>query len=506
MPPKVPTIRGQPSLLDKWAPPAPTGAVTETIDSTVVWRRCAPKNEDEQRSAVLHYKSKAMQPFRDALADGMELTSVEISLLCPMSKTRIQVPARGADCRHVECFDLDTFIRKATSDKARRDPSGDCPYANCRSKPTGSSLQIDWWLYHVLIDSSLGSVKKIVVTPDGAVLPAPDRTEAMEAIVVDGLSQMPTQMQFAPVTRVKTEPGLSESSPASRSRDQGSVQRWSNPAPADGTSLLVSPPRLPAVSVPSPPEEEDVEMPRINSAIVVNWHLPSDVNDLPSLTARPSAAANFAPDGNGTQSLQRDGSGGNSSPCGPLLGVPYCCVCGREFGDSTVFFSQLSTTRPSPFEDVTCCGVTTAVRSAPHRYREDATPPQHGSMFTITQLPDQGTTIAAVDPGWLGRLTATDLAGINSGLCQGGVFIMTGASSWVCEETLSKSEQQYVAAVLRDGAMGQFTVDESRRKGPWVPYRSGGMTQGGGGGNGSPAVAALSRRRDLIPPRFLPPR
>jgi len=34
----------------------------------------------------------------------------KISLKCPITKSRIRLPARGHECKHVQCFDLEAYL------------------------------------------------------------------------------------------------------------------------------------------------------------------------------------------------------------------------------------------------------------------------------------------------------------------------------------------------------------------------------------------------------------
>ena len=38
-------------------------------------------------------------------------TSLRVSLLCPLSKARIQIPCRPTTCNHLQCFDASTFLQ-----------------------------------------------------------------------------------------------------------------------------------------------------------------------------------------------------------------------------------------------------------------------------------------------------------------------------------------------------------------------------------------------------------
>ncbi|MGH0186772.1 UNVERIFIED_CONTAM: hypothetical protein FKN15_022447 [Acipenser sinensis] len=43
--------------------------------------------------------------------DGVEQTAIKVSLKCPITFRRIQLPARGHDCRHIQCFDLESYLQ-----------------------------------------------------------------------------------------------------------------------------------------------------------------------------------------------------------------------------------------------------------------------------------------------------------------------------------------------------------------------------------------------------------
>ncbi len=47
----------------------------------------------------------------DAEDEEPMATVTRLSLRCPLGMTPIQTPARGKDCQHLQCFDLDTFLR-----------------------------------------------------------------------------------------------------------------------------------------------------------------------------------------------------------------------------------------------------------------------------------------------------------------------------------------------------------------------------------------------------------
>lgn len=76
--------------------------------------------------------------------DGLMVSSMKVSLRCPLALTRIMTPVKGRKCQHVQCFDLDTYLHFA-----RRSSKFDCPVCN---KPTAqpSKLIISPYIQHAL--------------------------------------------------------------------------------------------------------------------------------------------------------------------------------------------------------------------------------------------------------------------------------------------------------------------------------------------------------------------
>lgn len=59
--------------------------------------------------------------------DGIETTLDKVSLKCPITQRRITIPARGRDCKHIQCFDLESYL-KLNVDKG----TWKCPVGQCR--------------------------------------------------------------------------------------------------------------------------------------------------------------------------------------------------------------------------------------------------------------------------------------------------------------------------------------------------------------------------------------
>ncbi|XP_077377608.1 zinc finger MIZ domain-containing protein 2-like isoform X2 [Festucalex cinctus] len=76
--------------------------------------------------------------------DGVEQTAIRVSLKCPITFRRIQLPARGHDCRHIQCFDLESYLQLNCERGTWR-----CPVCNKTALLEG--LEVDQYMLGILI-------------------------------------------------------------------------------------------------------------------------------------------------------------------------------------------------------------------------------------------------------------------------------------------------------------------------------------------------------------------
>jgi len=79
---------------------------------------------------------------QDAESDVSTL-SLEVSVICPLGKCRMQTPARPRSCTHLQCFDVRTFLMM----NANR-PSWMCPV--CHKEAQFTDLQIDGYFSEII--------------------------------------------------------------------------------------------------------------------------------------------------------------------------------------------------------------------------------------------------------------------------------------------------------------------------------------------------------------------
>lgn len=66
---------------------------------------------------------------------GLECISLWMQpLLCPLTRERLVVPARGCRCRHIQCFDLEAYL--VTSARATFQQRWRCPICDCPLPPS----------------------------------------------------------------------------------------------------------------------------------------------------------------------------------------------------------------------------------------------------------------------------------------------------------------------------------------------------------------------------------
>jgi len=91
-------------------------------------------------------------------SDDISMDSLKISLLCPLSRTKLVTPVRSRNCRHFQCFDLLSFL---SMNEER--PNWKCPI--CNSQISYDSLAVDRYFLEI-VDNS-GEANEIELLPNG---------------------------------------------------------------------------------------------------------------------------------------------------------------------------------------------------------------------------------------------------------------------------------------------------------------------------------------------------
>ncbi|KAJ5491593.1 hypothetical protein N7539_003160 [Penicillium diatomitis] len=116
---------------------------------------------------VVELKSRKIIPKEQVIremknrADDSDIvaTSSIMSLKCPLSTLRIQVPCRSIVCTHNQCFDAASFL-----ELQKQAPTWTCPV--CSKSTSFESLQVDQYVSDIL-DSTSRDTESVVVEPNG---------------------------------------------------------------------------------------------------------------------------------------------------------------------------------------------------------------------------------------------------------------------------------------------------------------------------------------------------
>ncbi|KAG7290296.1 hypothetical protein NEMBOFW57_000295 [Staphylotrichum longicolle] len=180
-----------------------------------------------KESVVAEITKKAGDP--DVVA-----TSQNLSLKCPLSYMRLNLPCRGVSCNHIQCFDATSYLQLQ-----EQGPQWLCPIC---SKPTPfEQLAIDEYARQILAQTS-DSIEQVTIEPNGewavpgakkvTATPNPDASFVDDDdVVISEVSKTAGRSTAAPsVVSVPTPHLATPTSVASR--DTSAAPRSSNKRPA----------------------------------------------------------------------------------------------------------------------------------------------------------------------------------------------------------------------------------------------------------------------------------
>ncbi|XP_052467972.1 zinc finger MIZ domain-containing protein 1 [Carassius gibelio] len=102
--------------------------------------------------------------------DGVEQTAIRISLKCPITFRRIQLPARGHDCKHVQCFDLESYLELNCERGTWR-----CPVCNKAALLEG--LEVDQYTWGILNALQNSEFEEVTIDPSCSWRPVQIKSE-----------------------------------------------------------------------------------------------------------------------------------------------------------------------------------------------------------------------------------------------------------------------------------------------------------------------------------------
>ncbi|XP_032869938.1 zinc finger MIZ domain-containing protein 1-like isoform X2 [Amblyraja radiata] len=102
--------------------------------------------------------------------DGVEQTAIKVSLKCPITFRRIQLPARGHDCKHIQCFDLESYLQLNCERGTWR-----CPVCNKAALLEG--LEVDQYMWGILAAIQNTEFEEVTIDPTCSWRPVPVKSD-----------------------------------------------------------------------------------------------------------------------------------------------------------------------------------------------------------------------------------------------------------------------------------------------------------------------------------------
>ncbi|XP_048474705.1 zinc finger MIZ domain-containing protein 1-like [Rhincodon typus] len=102
--------------------------------------------------------------------DGLEQTAMKVSLKCPITYRQIQLPARGHDCKHIQCFDLESYLQLNCDRGTWR-----CPV--CTKTAVLEGLEIDQYMWGILAAIQNTEFEEVTIDSTCSWRPVPVKPE-----------------------------------------------------------------------------------------------------------------------------------------------------------------------------------------------------------------------------------------------------------------------------------------------------------------------------------------
>eukprot|EP00667_Euglena_gracilis_P004046 EG_transcript_4062 len=174
--------------------------------------RSGPSLADEKKRVKGLFEP---QKGRHEDEEEIEAVGLQVSLQCPLSYMRIMTPVKGFDCRHIQCFDLESFLitnlgkRKKKKDKEVRDKrQGDewrCPV--CNKVLQKQDLYVDKYFLDIL-NKAEAAWRNVEIKPDATWCAITEgskaKSEFKDVIVIDDEApELPFDWSTLPTVKVE---------------------------------------------------------------------------------------------------------------------------------------------------------------------------------------------------------------------------------------------------------------------------------------------------------------
>ncbi|XP_022799633.1 zinc finger MIZ domain-containing protein 1-like [Stylophora pistillata] len=121
-------------------------------------------------------KIKTTFPFSSCTAGGtdesVEQTAIKVSLKCPITSRRITLPGRGHDCKHIQCFDLESYLKLNSKRESWKSPV-------CSKIALLEGLEVERYMWDILTVSST-DVEEVTIDRNSQWKPIPVKREVKD--------------------------------------------------------------------------------------------------------------------------------------------------------------------------------------------------------------------------------------------------------------------------------------------------------------------------------------
>ncbi|XP_077498507.1 E3 SUMO-protein ligase PIAS2-like [Amblyomma americanum] len=101
--------------------------------------------DESSRYVLTQAHTEALLRCRGAQAEDVIAKALQVSLLCPLKKSKMKVPCRGVRCRHAQCFDAYAYL---TVNECTLQPRWRCPV--CSDLVLVHDIRVDLFTLDIL--------------------------------------------------------------------------------------------------------------------------------------------------------------------------------------------------------------------------------------------------------------------------------------------------------------------------------------------------------------------
>ncbi|XP_077499394.1 E3 SUMO-protein ligase PIAS1-like [Amblyomma americanum] len=131
--------------------------------------------------------------------DQVVVQHFQVSLLCPLTKTKMRVPSRGVRCRHVQCFDALAYL---DVNESTLQPSWKCPV--CGGQVFARDIRVDLFTLDVVgkVDNDCNAV---VLECDGSWQPMSSDAKHSVIVIDDSFVEADTAHRDFPLIELSSD-------------------------------------------------------------------------------------------------------------------------------------------------------------------------------------------------------------------------------------------------------------------------------------------------------------